>query len=291
MISKALAFGRRFFFGGPGVKAVVGYTKQIFSNIFNKDKSMATSNSTAGETAPPCFYDAFARALVFRHMAQVPDSKLDINAAAGRLQVMFPELFDSQEAAISFLTQVPVDPSTLYRSQLSQAGVIRNEYLAAGRTRAAMGLALRSLVAQCSLVTKDYCAAYEFLGSRPVPFEKEEGLLKAAVPRPNTCKVCFCALNDQGYCSGHCSYRAWPQSVPANGILEFPPEEIEILFGVKNRFPPAQERRALAIRTVYQDGGPQSLDLNLTIKQLLTECPAFFSDEDEAEEFLTDYEV
>lgn len=251
---------------------------------------MSTSNIATTDNSPACFYDAFARALVFRHMAQLPDSKLDLVAAIDRLQVMFPELFDSKEAASSFLTQVPIDPDTLYRTQLSQAGTIRKQFLAAGRTRAAMAIALRSLVAQCGSVTKDYCAAYEFLGSKPVSFETEQDLIKPAVPRPNTCKVCFCALNDQGYCSGHCSYRAWPQSVPANGILEFPAEEIEILFGVKNRFPPAQERRALAIRHAYDEGEP-SVDLKSAIKQLLVECPAFFADEDEAEEFLTDYSV
>lgn len=237
----------------------------------------AASVSGAAEQAP--VRDVFAQAQEVWARYRADGGTLNQATAKSQLMALFPELFDSPEAAVEFLESEDDESVDLYCELVSLANAIRQTYEDAGRTQAAQAKALRDLVMHCNVLFQEYRAAHVFLGGT---FVSSQGTAILA-------DAIRAAYHDSG-CQRSDLEEAVQRLVTECADL-FDGEEAAVAFlHEEPEMPEASDgmSRAQEIKAEYDSSRCHADDVDHAVRRLMAECPGLFSDDRKAWSFINE---
>ena len=238
----------------------------------------AGGNVASGADQAPA-RDAFAQAQEVWAQYRAEGGTLNQATAKSQLMALFPELFDSPEAAVEFLESEDDESVDRYCELVSLANAIRQAYEEAGRTPAAQAEALKDLVTQCNILFREYRAAYVFLGGTGIS-SQGTSLLSDAIRA---------AYHDSG-CQRSDLEEAVHRLV-TECADSFEGEEAAVAFLHEEAETPAatdEVSKAQEIKAEYDSSRCHADDVDHAVRRLMAECPGLFSDDRRAWSFINE---
>lgn len=239
----------------------------------------AAGGNVAGGADQAPARDVFAQAQEVWAQFRADGGTLNQVTAKSQLMELFPELFDSPEAAVEFLESEDDESVDRYCELLSLANAIRQTYEDAGRTQAAQAKALKDLVTHCNALFQEYRAAYVFLG----------GTFTSSQTTTTFSEIIRAEYRDSG-CQRSDLEAAVHCLVTACSDL-FETEEAAVAFLHEDAELPAasdEVSKAQEIKAEYDSSRCHADDVDHAVRRLMAECPGLFSDDRKAWSFINE---